>query len=194
MKQILTFSIFTSIFLTVLTSCGNRPTENETIVSDTIQTKTNSGKKIIESNNIFGNPNELITDLSKNGIGELKEWSNPMEMGWGSLTDYYQFGPKKDGIGIQNNIAYYIEGTESKATKMYVNLNINNPADKKNALKFLNEISGKTFKTLNVPMPKELSDAILKSKEYKTEIGGFKVSNKLDKSKIETWKVNIEKN
>lgn len=193
MKQILTFTILTSIFLTVLTSCENSSTKNETVVTDTIQTKTNSGKKTTENSNIFENPNELITALSQNGIGELKEWSNPMEMGWGSLTDYYQFGPQKDGIGMQNNIAYYIEGTETKATKMYVNLNINNPADKKNALKLLNDISEKAFRTLNISMPKELTDAILKSKEYKTEIEGFKIYNKLEKSKIEICKVFIER-
>lgn len=193
MKQILTFSIVTTIFLTLITSCGNGSNKNETVTTDVNSTETNSEKQTNENSNIFENPSKLTSELSQNGIGELKEWSNPMDMGWGSLTDYYQFGPQKDGVGMQNNIAYYIEGNENKATKMYINLNINNPADKKNALKFLNEISEKTFKTLNIKMPKELSDAILNSKQFKTEIDEYKISNELEKSKIETWKVNIEK-
>lgn len=193
MKQTLTLSIVTTFFLALFISCETSSTKNETVTVEANSTESNSGQKGNEGVDIFENPNKLISALSQNGIGELKEWSNPMDMGWGSLTDYYQFGPQKDGVGMQNNIAYYIEGTENKVTKMYINLNINNPTDKQNALKFLKEISEKTFKTLNITMPKELSEAILNSKEFQLQVDGYQFSNKLEKSKIETWKVNIEK-
>ncbi|CAM4137435.1 hypothetical protein EWU23_07340 [Cytophagaceae bacterium 50C-KIRBA] len=188
MKYILKHSIAVTILATIITSCGNDSNKN-----NIVSIETNSEIQTNKGSNIFENPNELINALSQNGIGELKEWRNPMDMGWGSLTDYYQFGPQKDGYGMQNNIAYYIEGTENKATKIYINLNINNPVDKKNALKFLNDISKKTFRTLNISMPKELSKAILNSKEFNTELEGYKVSNELEKSKIETWKVYVVK-
>ena len=42
-------------------------------------------------------------------------------------------------------------------------------------------------------MPKELSEAILNGKEYQIEVEDYKASNELDKTKIETFKVNIEK-
>lgn len=177
------------IIIATIFGCGSN--SNQEVTKNNNKENVETASQTKKSGNIFDNPNELTAALSQNGIGNLKDWSNPMDMGWGSLTDYYQFGAAKDGVGMQNNIAYYIEGTENKATKLYINLNINNPADKKNALKFLNEISQKTFKTLNITMPKELSDAIINSKPYQTDIDGYSISNQLDKSKIETWKVNI---
>lgn len=178
-------------FIVTALGCGNNSNQENRNDNNTKSVEETSQAK--KSNNIFDNPYVLTTALSKNGIGNLKDWSNPMDMGWGSLTDYYQFGAAKDGVGMQNNIAYYIEGTENKATKLYINLNINNPADKKNALKFLNEISEKTFKTLNITMPKDFSDAIINSKTFQMDIDGYSISNQIDKSKIETWKVNIER-
>jgi hypothetical protein len=145
----------------------------------------------VTKENPFDNTQSLTNTLSQNGIGELKPWSNPMEMGWGSLTDYFQFGNKKDGVGMQNNIAYYLEGDEKSAKTLTINLNINNPANKKNALKFLNEIAIKTFKSLNLDIPNGLTNSILAPKPFKADTDNFAISVVLDKSKIETWKVNI---
>lgn len=142
---------------------------------------------------LFDNPKKLISELSKNGIGVLKPWSNPDDLGWGSLTSYFIFGAEKDGLGIQNNIAYYVEGTKTKAKKIYINLNINNPSDKRAALSFLNEVAEKTFKTLELPLSEELKKSILASKTYQTEIEGFIISNELEQSRIETWKINFER-
>lgn len=140
-----------------------------------------------KSENLFDNPNQLVSALSQNGIGALKQWQNPMEMGWGSLTSYYSFGPGD----MQNNIAYYLEGTETQVTKLTLNLNINNKSNKDDALKFYSEVAGKTFATLNIVMPAELGKAIMAAKEYKGEVGGYLVSNELEKSNIETWKLVI---
>jgi len=186
----LTILFFILFGVTTDKSNVHKKTVIKTESSDSIKQKET---KIIEKQSLFDNPNDLILKLSENGIGELKEWKNPFDMGWGSITDYYQFGDQKDGVGIQNNIAYYVEGSETKATKLYINLNINNPSDKKNALKFLNEVAEKTFSSLDIPMPTELTNAILKSEKYKKEIDGYVISNELEKSNIETWKVNIER-
>lgn len=142
---------------------------------------------------VFDNPIKLCAILSQNGIGELKEWKNPMDLGWGTLTDYHQFGQEKEGVGIQNNIAYYLEGTETSVSNLTIILNINNADDKKNALMFLAEVTEKTFSSLNLIIPTGLIKAIRASKTFKGEINGFVVLNKLEKSKIETWKVVIKK-
>lgn len=181
------FLILTVSVIFALASCNQ--SDSNTSNSSSSESKT----EIPKSEGVFDNPTKLCAILSQNGIGELKEWKNPMDMGWGSLTDYYQFGPKKDGVGIQNNIAYYLEGTETTASNLTINLNINNSGDKKNALKFLAEIAEKTFTSLNLTIPADLIKAILDSKNYKVEVNDFLVSNELDKSKIETWKVTIKK-
>ncbi len=152
---------------------------------------TNSSKT--EESNIFQDPNELITKLSENGIGNLKPWSNPMDIGWGSCTDYYRFGPINNDNGMDNNIAYYVEGIETEVTKMYINLNINNSDDKINALNLLIEMSERTFETLGLKMSDEIKESILNSKEYEYNVGGYTISNKLEKSNIETWKLTFER-
>jgi hypothetical protein len=170
------------------------PTETKSEITKQIEkTKPEKIQETIKKESLFDNTSVLISKLSENGIGELEKWQNPFDMGWGSLSYKYPFGSKKDGVGMQNNIAYSIDGTETKAKKICIYMNINNPKEKKNALEFLNEIAEKTFKNLEIIMPTDLSNAILNSKIYKTEIGEYIISNELDKSKIETWKVNIER-
>lgn len=144
-----------------MTSCNqtNSKIENNFSTGSKTETAKNEG--------VFDNPTKLCSTLSQNGIGELKEWQNPMDMGWGSLTDYYQFEPQKDRVGMQNNIAYSLEGTETSVSNLTINLNINNSADKKNALKFLAEVTEKTFASLNLTIPTELTQDILCSKNYK---------------------------
>jgi len=191
MKNVLLFTFLIIIYSLGVTSCGSNATENKQAPTDTIPKQTNTTSTDKKNQNIFDDTKALTNALSQNGIGTLKDWSNPMEMGWGSLTDYFQFGNKKDGVGMQNNIAYYLEGNEKSAKTLTLNLNINNPADKKNALKFLNEITIKTFNSLNLQVPNGLTNSILAQKSFKADNDNFETSVVLDKSKIETWKVNI---
>lgn len=181
MKNLLLFATLSLLF----TSCGGGSSEATKDSSTVEQPKTNQS--------IFSDPNKLIQALSQNGIGTLTPWKNPMEMGWGSLTPYNVFGPKKDGYGMQNNIAYYLEGTETEVTQIAVNLNINNVDDKQNALKFMSEVVAKTFSSIGLAMPTGLDKAIIGTTEFKAEVGDFIVSNKLEKSNIESWKVIIQK-
>lgn len=183
-KSLLFFSAF-AIF--IFSNCSQ--SNNKTDTSSSSELKIGGS----ENEGIFQDPNKLCKLLSQNGIGDLKEWGNPMDMGWGSLTDYYQFGPEKDGLGMRNNIAYYLEGTETIVSKITINLNINNSSDKNNALKFLADVTQKTFSSLNLTLESDLKTAILSSKTYKGEVRDFMVSIEMEKSKIETWKVVIMK-
>ena len=170
-----------------MTSCV--PNYNKTETNSVNQINTENPK----NKDFFDNPSEMCTILSENGIGELKQWSNPMDMGWGSMTDYYQFGNSKDGVVSQNNISYYLEGTETAVNSLTVTLNINNSADKKDALLFFADITEKTFSSLKIEFPPELKKSILRSKKYKNEVSQYLVSNELEKSRIESWKVTLKR-
>lgn len=168
-----------------LSSCDNsKKIENH---NEKIAEKSKSTMKI----KLFNETSNLLSKLSENGIGDLKEWKNPEEMGWGSLTDYYEFGQKKNGDGMQNNLAYYLEGEENFAKNLLLNLNVNNPKSKNEAVKLFTETTEKTFKTLELEMPKGLLEAIKNAKDFKNENEVFSTEFKIDKSNIETYKMEI---
>ena len=169
-----------------LLSCGGNNKKTENAVDEVTETTT-SNMKI----KLFNETSNLLSKLSENGIGELKEWKNPEEMGWGSLTDYFQFGKNKDGDGMQNNLAYYLEGEENYAKNLLLNLNVNNPKDKKAAVKLFSETTEKTFKTLEIEIPKGLLEAIKNNKEFKSESEIYSVSFKIEKENIEIFKMEI---
>lgn len=177
--------IITSIAFHLL-AC-NQASEQKKEIKDEIKPETSKNESL------FDKPDKLCSVLSKNGIGELKQWQNPFDMGWGSLTDYYPFGPNKDGIGMQNNIAYYIDGKEKSVDSIYIVLNINNPSDKKNALAFLSDITERTLSSIDFKIPAGLKEAIINTKPFDTNINEFNIYTKLEKSKIESWKVVIKK-
>jgi hypothetical protein len=114
-----------------------------------------------------------------------------MEMGYGSLTDYYPVGNPKIAYGLSNNLTYYLEGSESTANNLLINLNINNPDEKKKGLATLAELSIRTFKSLNLKIPENLPKAIRSGQTFKADNPEFTTSFTLDQSKIETWKVLI---
>ena len=169
------------------------------VVSVLVSCSSNQNTKTTEPNgtemveNILDKPSLLIQKLSLNGIGQLSEWKNPFDMGWGSLTPYFQFGSVKQGKGISNNISYYLEGTEKECTKISIILNINNPEEKSDGLNFLNELTLKTFETLEYKKDDDLHKNILKPKEYKSDKEDYKVYLTNEKTKIDSWKMTIER-
>ena len=70
-------------------------------------------------------------------------------------------------------------------------LNINNDNESKTALELLNAISQKTIKSLDLEMPKGLSQNILNQKPNEFENDVYRISLELDKSKIDTWNLII---
>lgn len=177
--------LLTLIFAITLLSCGNNK-KTENVVEEVVETPK-SNMKI----KLFNETENLLNKLSENGIGELKEWKNPEDMGWGSLTDYYQFGEQKDGVGMQNNLAYYLEGEENYAKNLLLNLNVNNPKSKKEAVKLFSETTETTFKTLEIEIPQGLLEAIKNGKDFKSENDNFTTDFKIENSNIDTYKMEI---
>lgn len=174
------------IFAITLLSCGNNK-KDEKAISEVAET-TKSKMKI----KIFNQTTNLLIELSANGIGELKEWKKLEGMGWGSLTDYFQFGETEGGIGLQNNLAYYLEGEENYAKNLQLILNINNPEKKREAVKLFTETVEKTFKTLEIETPEGLLEAIKKDKDFKSENRSFTTNFTIEKSNIQTFKMEID--
>jgi hypothetical protein len=154
-------------------------------VSDT--TVVRKGTKIP----IFQNIEKLTTELSKNGIGNLKKWSSDGIGGYDSITDYFSFGSPKNGM--RNNLAYYIESDNPNFVKVLkLVLNINNQAEKKECLSKLENVTEKTFKSLSLDVPKGLSSAIKSGTVFNVENDFSIISLRLDESKIDTWTLRIE--
>jgi hypothetical protein len=90
-----------------------------------------------------------------------------MDMGYGSLTSYFEFGNPKTEYGLANNLAYYLEGTASTAKNLLINLNINNPDQRRQALKHLSDLTTKTFISINLKVPTGLIKSIEAAEEFK---------------------------
>ena len=129
--------------------------------------------------------------MSKNGIGDLRRWRGD-ELGWFSSTDYFSFGKQSNTNGMQNNLAYYLESKQNSfVEELKIILNINNANEKKQGLVKLKTITQKTFKNLNLDIPKGLLTNISIGKEFRAENEYFVTKLELDKSKIDTWKLTI---
>jgi hypothetical protein len=187
MKKILTnITLIIIVAIPLFQGCSS---DNESTSDTKAVTTTNieAPKRI----KMFNDVNQLVNTLSQNGIGDLKQWENPMDVGYGSITNYFQIGQPLDQYGLANNIAYYLKGTETSAESLLINLNINNPTEKRYALNFLSNLTHKTFKSIHLKEPVGLIKAIRLGKKFEGDDTNYSTSFKLDKSKIETWKVTI---
>ncbi len=186
-------SVITGILIAavIFQSCSNEIATNNKSEPETVIKAVQSAKVAEMKIKPFNDVNSLVTTLSKNGIGILKPWQNPIDLGYGTLTDYYPIGTAKVQYVLSNNLAYYLEGTETTAKNLLINLNLNNPDEKKQGLAALTDITSKTFKSLTLKIPPGLLKAIKSGKVFKSDGADFITSFTLDQSKIETWKVFI---
>ena len=85
----------------------------------------------------FNNPQNLVRELSKIGVGQLNDWINSVAgVDWDEymyITPYYLFGDR-DLTKIQSNIALYLVGKEDHAETLDIVLNIGYQQDKDQAL------------------------------------------------------------
>ena len=147
-----------------------------------------SGVKLKSFNNVI----EVQTSLSMNDIGMMRGWRKD-ELGWMSSSPYYSFGSESPANGMQNNLAYYLESDDENYIKsLKLVLNVNNSSQEEQAIEKYKDLCKRTFKVLGINAPNGLWEAITKRKEFMDDKAIFSVSNKLDKSKIDTWKMTIE--
>ncbi len=172
----------------ILISCVNSNTSEQTISTEQQNLSVATPKVKI---NLFNDIEKTRIVLFQNGIGELKKWHSDEMGGFMSITDYFQFG--NNSAGMQNNLAYYLESdNENYIKKAKLVLNINSNGEKKQALNKFKEIVEATFKSLSLEIPEGLRYAITKEKDFQDNKENFTTTLKLNKSKIDTWKLEIE--
>lgn len=181
------------LFVIALASINNqsdKDIENQVI---------DEGKKEIKpeidnSLGVFNTPKELCSILSKNGIGKLSDWKDWEDgLGFVASSSYYQFGSKNNGVGLENNIAYYLTGKEKLVEELKIKLNINNGDEKNNALKMLAKTTLETLYSIGLdPITyATIETAIIKSQPYEADYGNFYISYMIDQNNIETCEVKI---
>ena len=168
--------------LSILMGCGNSNSKQN---ANTEVYAENYGTKVA----LFSEIDHTIARLTLNGIGQLSAWQSDGMGEYISITPYYQFG---GGIS-PNNLAYYLVSENiNYIQRLQLTLNVNNNAEKKQALKKFSEIADKTFECLELEIPQGLSNATKEGKEFNFENENYIVSVVLDKSNIETYIMQIK--
>lgn len=188
------YSLPASIMFIIFLSCGNK--QNNTLVSPPSVNENPSTSVIPASVEIklaaFRNVGELRNKLSENGIGELRKWRGDA-IGWMSSSEYFSFGSASNDNGMKNNLAYYLESnSENYVSTLKLVLNINNAAEKEQAIKQFKKLVTNTFKIIQSEMPKGIFDQLQSGKDFYASDTNFTTSVSLDKSKIDTWRLIVE--
>ncbi len=140
----------------------------------------------------FREVKEVRDKLSKNGIGSLRNWRGD-ELGWLSSTDYYSFGGNSNLNGMKNNLSYSLESNnEDYISILNISLNINNINENKQAIEKFEEIISKTFKSLNLQMPSEISKKVTNKIKFKGDTENFNYELSWAESQINSWTFSIE--
>jgi hypothetical protein len=189
------YNVILVIILVVIASATinnqiDKDIENQGIEEDKKDIKT----EIDNGLGVFNTPKELCSILSKNGIGKLGDWKDWEDgLDFVASSSYYQFGSKNDGVGLENNIAYYLSGKENLVEELKIKLNINNDKEKENALKFLFNITEKTFNSLDLNsfFIIWIEDAIKNFTPFEAEIGNIYVSFLPDQNKNQSCEIKV---
>lgn len=137
----------------------------------------------------FNNPEALVKTLSVKPV-YMRDWKQNGER-YSSSSDYMEFGAPNKNL-MQNNIAYYLYGSESDhVDSLKLVLNINNPKQKEEALETFSTISNITFGVLKIGNPNEIIEATKKGKVTQYENDTVMIDLQLEKSKIDIWKLLI---
>jgi hypothetical protein len=178
-----TTQILSALFglITLLSAaCSGSPADSSAAPIDSTHA---SSKNFVEA---------TIDKLSPIGIGKLGSWKDNGMGGYMSITPYYQLGDES-GEGMQNNIALYLESDKPDMIQKYtLALNINQPAEKKQAWAKMQEVTTTLFNNIDLKMPDGLQSALQSHKSFHGSAGQHKIDLKLEKTKIETWLLVIE--
>ena len=196
-SKIKTITITTLVLTTLLTSCGSSTNDNSKNQSQTLDTLLVTEKQTMKNvapkkTKIFNEVSQVQSKLNEIGIGNLSQWEYD-SYSWMSSSSYYIFGSASTENGMQNNLAFYLDSQSKNFIEtIELVLNVNNSAEKSQALSLMDKTSLKTFTSLSIKMPEGLSNSIKSGKNFNSENSDFKVSLTLVESRIETWRLAIE--
>jgi Family of unknown function (DUF6030) len=138
----------------------------------------------------FGQPQKLCSALASEGLsteGWKASRGTPGE--WLCMTPLTPFGSVGTN-GLENNIAFYVNGTNSsRANDIRIKININNPAERKAAFTRLEKATKALFKAIGEPMPAELAKALSQQKPVSLDASYGRAELVLEPGRIDSFKV-----
>jgi hypothetical protein len=138
----------------------------------------------------FGQPQKLCSALVSEGLG-TEGWkaSSGIPGEWLCMTPLTPFGSIGSN-GLENNIAFYINGTDSsRANDIRIKININNPAERKAAFASLEKATKALFKAIGEPLPAKLAKALSKQKPVSFDTSYGRAELVLEPGRIDSFKV-----
>jgi hypothetical protein len=141
-------------------SCFRKSVEDvvsENIGSSLSQRQLSSNNR----NDFFGQPQQLCSALANVGL-KTTGWkaSRSMPGEWLCMTNLVPFG-LVGPFGMENNIAYYVNGTSSgRANDIRIKINVNNSSQSKQAFDRFETATLSLFTSISEEIPNELKQAI----------------------------------
>ncbi len=138
----------------------------------------------------FSNPDKSCKSLAKVGIptGDWKP-SKAFPGEWFCLSQLEPFG-RVGSNGLENNIAFYVNGTSrTGANDIVIKINVNNPREKAQALSKLIYATELLFESHSAAIPKELSVSLKSSQPGSWETSWGKAELILEDGRMQSFKV-----
>jgi hypothetical protein len=93
---------------------------------------------------------------------------------WSCISSYVEIGPR--GAALENNLAYYLMGTQRGPRRAKLTLNVNVPADETAALRqFVEAARLLTRSALAIAIPAKAEQATLRAEDYSSTVAGKQV-------------------
>jgi hypothetical protein len=146
--------------------------------------------QVSAADDFFGQPQRLCSALASEGL-RTEGWkpSKGMPGEWLCMTTLIPFGSVGPN-GMQNNIAFYGNGTSSnRANDILIKININNPTERARAFSRLDSATRSLFKAISQPIPPELSKAISQQKPMSVSTAFGKAELILEPGRIDSFKI-----
>jgi Family of unknown function (DUF6030)/Domain of unknown function (DUF4124) len=142
------------------------------------------------ADDFFGQPQRFCSALVSDGL-RTEGWkvSKAMPGEWLCMSTLIPFGTVGSN-GMTNNIAFYINGTNSnRANDIRIKININNAAERLQAFSRLDSVTKSLFKAISHPIPTDLSRAISQQKPISVNTSFGKVELIFEPGQIDSLKV-----
>lgn len=105
------------------------------------------------------------------------------------MTTLIPFGSPGSN-GMENNIAFYVNGTTSnRANDIRIKININNAVERRQAFSRLESATKSLFKAISQPLPPELSKAISQQKPASISAAFGRAELLFEPGRIDSFKV-----
>jgi hypothetical protein len=141
----------------------------ENAMGETVEEIENRQGKLI-NRRFYRTPPPACTYLRIVGLVTERYWRDDGERLFHCLSPYQELGTVADpmGLGLKNNLAYYVDGDAERIQQMKLVLNVNQRHEAQQAHQALvRAAKALTQQALNTPLPKTAEQAITAGKPWK---------------------------